>query len=214
MLSIDVPQPSEDFLFPLVERIEEAEVQTQLFIGFDRQIHLPDSFVIAQEWVANCCSRDAGLEGGAGQSQTASLRRTKNADPGFVNLGESHHDPSKLGTVEEDLAEEELLRRVIEAADDMSAQGTASDTSYTTFSALMDGSHISLRDDCEAFTLELDAFVVVAKELAALGARLTRAGFGDCAIALLAEDLIGAIIAAVQHHFALRNFAPPVFYPA
>src|SRR3712207_8656806 len=46
-------------------------------------------------------------------------------------------------------------------------------------------SHASMRDDFEISTRELDAFVELASEAGALGARLTGAGFGGSAIALV-----------------------------
>jgi galactokinase len=52
--------------------------------------------------------------------------------------------------------------------------------------ALMDESHRSLRDDFEVSRPELDAMVSIARAHAAcLGARMTGAGFGGCAVALV-----------------------------
>jgi len=50
------------------------------------------------------------------------------------------------------------------------------------------GSHRSLRDDFQASTPELDLAVEVAMTAGAIGARVTGAGFGGCAIALVPED--------------------------
>lgn len=51
---------------------------------------------------------------------------------------------------------------------------------------LMDASHASLRDDFEVSTRELDAIVSCARrEEGCYGARMTGAGFGGCAIALV-----------------------------
>ena len=49
---------------------------------------------------------------------------------------------------------------------------------------LLSASHASLRDDFEVSTPELDALVAALEEAGALGARLTGAGFGGCAVAL------------------------------
>jgi galactokinase len=49
-------------------------------------------------------------------------------------------------------------------------------------------SHVSLRDDYEVSTPELDAAVEASLAGGALGARMTGAGFGGCAIALVAKD--------------------------
>jgi galactokinase len=56
-------------------------------------------------------------------------------------------------------------------------------------------SHASLRDDFEVSTPELDALVDAFVEAGALGARLTGAGFGGCAVALARRDTAAAVIA-------------------
>jgi len=54
---------------------------------------------------------------------------------------------------------------------------------------LMDESHFSLRDLYEVSSLELDLFTELAREHpSCFGARLTGAGFGGCAIALVSAD--------------------------
>lgn len=54
------------------------------------------------------------------------------------------------------------------------------------FGALMNESHISLRDDYEVTGLELDTIVEAAwQQDGVLGARMTGAGFGGCAIAIV-----------------------------
>jgi galactokinase len=56
----------------------------------------------------------------------------------------------------------------------------------TTFGRLMDASHRSLRDDYEVSCAQLDAMVEAAWEApGAIGARMTGAGFGGCAVALV-----------------------------
>lgn len=54
------------------------------------------------------------------------------------------------------------------------------------FGKLLDASHASLRDDYEVTGVELDTLVATAQEQpGVLGARMTGAGFGGCAIALV-----------------------------
>ncbi|HLR09087.1 MAG TPA: galactokinase [Bacillota bacterium] len=61
------------------------------------------------------------------------------------------------------------------------------------FGELMNASHISLRDDYEVTGRELDTIVEAAWEQpGVLGARMTGAGFGGCAIALVAKNQIDA----------------------
>lgn len=59
------------------------------------------------------------------------------------------------------------------------------------FGALMTASHISLRDDYEVTGTELDTLVAEALKVpGVLGARMTGAGFGGCAVALVNKDAI------------------------
>jgi galactokinase len=64
---------------------------------------------------------------------------------------------------------------------------------------LMNASHASMRDDFEISTPELDAIVEAARDRAdCLGARLTGAGFGGCAVALVREGDLPAFVSAVE----------------
>jgi galactokinase len=56
------------------------------------------------------------------------------------------------------------------------------------FGALLCESHRSLRDDLRVSCSELDELVDLAMKNGALGARLTGAGFGGCAIVLCHVD--------------------------
>jgi galactokinase len=59
----------------------------------------------------------------------------------------------------------------------------------TTFGRLMDESHRSLRDDYEVSCAELDAMVEAAwRAPGVVGARMTGAGFGGCAVALVRAE--------------------------
>ncbi len=65
------------------------------------------------------------------------------------------------------------------------------------FGKLMNESHHSLRDDYEVSSQELNAFVECACALpACLGARMTGAGFGGCAVALVRVEAAPAFIEA------------------
>lgn len=83
---------------------------------------------------------------------------------------------------------------------------------FEEFGRLMYASHVSLRDDYEVSTPELDAFVKIAEELGATGARLTGAGFGGCAIALVSESRAVELANACEEAFAAHGFEKPSFY--
>lgn len=64
-----------------------------------------------------------------------------------------------------------------------------------TFGQLINQSHVSLRDDYEVTGKELDTIVEAAWEQeGVLGARMTGAGFGGCAIAIVETDKVPAFI--------------------
>jgi galactokinase len=63
---------------------------------------------------------------------------------------------------------------------------------------LMNASHASLRDDFEVSSDELNAMVACAhRQVACCGARMTGAGFGGCAVALVDADAAHGFAAAV-----------------
>ena len=66
------------------------------------------------------------------------------------------------------------------------------------FGNLMNASHQSCDRDYEISTPELNTLVSIMSESGALGARLTGAGFGGCAIALVRDDDIQKIIDAIH----------------
>jgi len=61
---------------------------------------------------------------------------------------------------------------------------------------LLLASHASLRDDFEVSIPELDRIVEEAMALGALGARMTGGGFGGCAIALVPDAALHAVLSA------------------
>jgi galactokinase len=83
---------------------------------------------------------------------------------------------------------------------------------FEVFGRLMYASHASLRDDYEVSTPELDTFVETAQQHGAKGARLTGAGFGGCAIALVPEVETAALTKACERAYASSQFEEPAFY--
>ncbi|AAY60498.1 galactokinase (plasmid) [Bacillus cereus] len=83
------------------------------------------------------------------------------------------------------------------------------------FGKLLNASHASLRDDYEVTGLELDTLVAAAqKQEGVLGARMTGAGFGGCAIALVKENEIHAFKNKVYDEYLKVIGYAPVFYVA
>jgi len=78
---------------------------------------------------------------------------------------------------------------------------------------LMSQSHTSLRDDFEVSCPELDAMVQAAQSHAAcLGARMTGAGFGGCAVALVANDGLRDFMQTVSNKYYQVTRLEPNLY--
>jgi galactokinase len=113
------------------------------------------------------------------------------------------------------LSGEELKRArhvVSENARVLEAVEALKNSDFDEFGRLMCASHASLRDDYEVSTPELDTFVETAKEHVATGARLTGAGFGGCAIALVGEAQTDELTKACKQAFTKASFEEPAFY--
>lgn len=68
--------------------------------------------------------------------------------------------------------------------------------------SLLNASHASLKTDYEVTGLELDTLAETSqKQPGCLGARMTGAGFGGCAIALVHKDNVAAFIEKVQKEY-------------
>jgi galactokinase len=69
--------------------------------------------------------------------------------------------------------------------------------------------HVSLRDDFEISTPELDACVAAALDAGAHGARMVGGGFGGSAVVLVDRDGAEAVAEAVRHLFATTGYTAP-----
>jgi galactokinase len=132
----------------------------------------------------------------------------------------------KLGLDKQSLAQattieglpEPLLRRArhvtteVVRVDEFIAALRADD--WSLLGPLLDASHASLRDDYEVSCEELDVAVDTAREAGALGARMTGGGFGGSAIALVPEERVAAVRAAVAMAFVAHGWGAPDFFVA
>ncbi|MCD7035393.1 galactokinase [Metabacillus sp. GX 13764] len=83
------------------------------------------------------------------------------------------------------------------------------------FGELMNQSHLSLRDDYEVTGLELDAIVEAAwQHPGTLGARMTGAGFGGCAIALVKKEHLDSFIEETGRKYREASGYEADFYMA
>ena len=81
------------------------------------------------------------------------------------------------------------------------------------FGKLMNGSHVSLRDDFETSCFETD---VLAEEAWAipgvLGARITGGGFGGCTVNIVKDSAVDNFIETVGKHYTDRTGLTASFY--
>ncbi|KAB8195879.1 galactokinase [Nonomuraea phyllanthi] len=84
----------------------------------------------------------------------------------------------------------------------------------TEIGALMNASHLSLRDQYEVTSPELDVAVEAAVKGGARGARMTGGGFGGSAIALVPVERLPEVEKTVSDAFAEHGFQAPRFLPA
>lgn len=81
------------------------------------------------------------------------------------------------------------------------------------FGRLLTASHISLRDDYEVTGPHLDAIVSAALQAPGCqGARMTGAGFGGCAIAIVNQEAISDFTASVRTNYLAATNLEPAFY--
>jgi UDPglucose--hexose-1-phosphate uridylyltransferase len=81
------------------------------------------------------------------------------------------------------------------------------------FGALMRESHISLRDDYEVTGIELDTLFEEAWKLeGCIGARMTGAGFGGCAIAVVHKDKVKEFIAKIETEYTKKTNLQALFF--
>lgn len=86
---------------------------------------------------------------------------------------------------------------------------------YQSVGELLNASHASLKEDYEVTGIELDTIVSLAQnQTGVLGARMTGAGFGGCAIALVKTDLVQNIIDVITPLYEAKIGYPPTFYKA
>jgi galactokinase len=83
------------------------------------------------------------------------------------------------------------------------------------FGELMKQSHVSLRDEYDVTGIELDTLVEAAwKQKGVIGARMTGAGFGGCAIAVVEQDEVNHFIQAVGDIYQQQIGYQATFYAA
>lgn len=160
------------------------------------QLLVVDTRVSHQLTDGGYAARRADCEAAARELGVASLRRAREADL------EALHDDRVRRRARHVVTE---MARV-DAAADLLGRGLVHD-----LGPLLDESHASLRVDYEVSCDELDVAVAACRDAGALGARLTGAGFGGSAIALLPDDAVPPAVEETVRRFAARGWDMPRF---
>ena len=120
-------------------------------------------------------------------------------------------DLERVGALTDLVTRRRARHVVTEHARVVAAEQALKTDDWTELGRLMTASHMSLRDDYEVSVPELDVAVEAALEAGALGARMTGAGFGGSAIALVPPGLDAAVRDAVLAAYAVEGWDPPRF---
>jgi galactokinase len=115
--------------------------------------------------------------------------------------------------------DDEVLRRrarhvVTENARVRDAVAAIEDGEWSALAAVLDSSHVSMRDDFEISCRELDLAVETAPAAGALGARMTGGGFGGSAVGLVPEDAVEEVRRTVTAAFADAGLRLPAYLVA
>lgn len=108
----------------------------------------------------------------------------------------------RKGAVTDDILRRRANHCIYENQRVKDAVAALKDGNLARLGTLLNESHASLRDDYEVTGIELDTLAETAqKQEGCLGARMTGAGFGGCAIALVRTDAIEAFVSGVQKQY-------------
>ena len=115
--------------------------------------------------------------------------------------------------IKDEVLEKRALHVISENSRVHEAAQALTQSQLTKFGQLMHDSHQSLKDLYEVSGIELDTIVEFCKDYEyCIGARMTGAGFGGCAIALIKNDKVDDFINQVTVYYGRKiGYAPSVF---
>ncbi|MCR2792268.1 galactokinase [Microbacterium sp. zg.Y625] len=178
-------------------RTLEAQVVDLGFAAAGLELLVIDTHVKHAHATGGYGERRASCEKGAEIMDVPSLRDVSVAD---LDRAQELMDDVTFRRVRHVVTENQ---RVLDTVEALRAEGPRA------IGALLDASHVSMRDDFEISVPELDTAVEAAVAAGAVGARMTGGGFGGSAIALVAHDRVAAVSDAVTRAFADAGFAAP-----
>ncbi len=113
--------------------------------------------------------------------------------------------------------DDEMIRRARHAITEERRVGKAVSAmesgDFVDFGNLLNASHVSLRDDYEVSSDELDALTSMIREQdGCYGSRLTGAGFGGCTVSLVSAERAEAIVEHLKKEYYEANDLEPVVF--
>jgi galactokinase len=135
----------------------------------------------------------------------------------ITSLGELNEETFEKyqSAIENDILKKRAKHAVYENQRTLKAYHKLQDGDLVGFGALMNASHRSLRDDYEVTGIELDTLVEAAwQEEGVVGARMTGAGFGGCAIAIVENQALPRFIENVGAIYKEKIGYDAAFYTA
>ncbi|MGL4676151.1 MAG: galactokinase [Brevinema sp.] len=126
------------------------------------------------------------------------------SEPQFEKHQQSISDPIILKRAKHAVSENQRTSYALESLQD---------NDIFLLGALLNASHLSLKNDYEVTGLELDTLIdIIQSYPGVLGARMTGAGFGGCCIALISTPSIEAFIEFTQQQYAQKTHLNAQFY--
>jgi galactokinase len=124
--------------------------------------------------------------------------------------------PDLLPTIQSLIASDVIFRRVkhviTEQARTIESVKAMTQNDARWFGKLLNQSHESLKDDYEVTGVHLDTLVISAIRHGAIGARVTGAGFGGCAIALVNNEFVETMKQSVRTDYRKITGLEVTFY--
>lgn len=127
-------------------------------------------------------------------------------------LTEEEFEENK-SAIKDEIRQKRAKHAVYENQRTIKAVKALEDNNLKLFGELMVESHNSLRDDYEVTGIELDTVVEEAlKQKGVIGARMTGAGFGGCAVSIVETDKVENFIKNVEKGYREKIGYNPDFY--
>jgi galactokinase len=126
----------------------------------------------------------------------------------------SQADPAAVEALADDLLRRRARHVLTENARVRRAVELIGIRDWPGLGAVLDASHVSMRDEFEISCRELDVAVASARSAGALGARMTGGGFGGSAVALVPGSRVDEVERVVTMAFADADLREPAYLVA